>query len=37
MDGGEVVIDWAPDEDGALGHVFMTGPVEIERTGLLSI
>ena len=37
MDGGEVVIDWAPDENGASGHVFMTGPVEIERTGLLSI
>ena len=37
MDGGEVVIDWAPDENGASGHVFMTGPVEIERTGSLSI
>ncbi|WP_421730918.1 diaminopimelate epimerase [Brevundimonas sp.] len=32
VDGGEMVIDW----DEALGHVFMTGPVEIERTGSLS-
>ena len=31
VDGGELVIDW----DEASGHVFMTGPVEIERTGLL--
>jgi diaminopimelate epimerase len=37
MDGGEVVIDWAPDENGAAGHVFMTGPVEVERTGGLAI
>jgi diaminopimelate epimerase len=29
MDGGEVVIDW----DEATDHVFMTGPVEVERTG----
>jgi diaminopimelate epimerase len=33
MDGGEVVIDW----DEATDHVFMTGPVEVERTGGLSI
>lgn len=32
VDGGELVIDW----DAASGHVFMTGPVEIERTGTLS-
>ena len=31
VDGGELVIDW----DEASGHDFMTGPVEIERTGLL--
>ncbi len=33
VDGGELVIDW----DAASGHVFMTGPVEVERTGTLSI
>jgi diaminopimelate epimerase len=33
MDGGEVVIDW----DETTDHVFMTGPVEIERTGGLAI
>ena len=32
VDGGELVIDW----DEASGHVFMTGPVEVERTGNLS-
>ncbi len=32
VDGGELVIDW----DEASGHVFMTGPVEVERTGVLS-
>ncbi|WEK57736.1 MAG: diaminopimelate epimerase [Candidatus Brevundimonas phytovorans] len=31
VDGGELVIDW----DEATDHVFMTGPVEVERTGLL--
>ncbi|WP_312735269.1 diaminopimelate epimerase [Brevundimonas sp.] len=31
VDGGEMVIDWDADTD----HVLMTGPVEIERTGLL--
>ena len=31
VDGGELTIDW----DEASGHVFMTGPVEIEGTGLL--
>ncbi|HEY1072958.1 diaminopimelate epimerase [Brevundimonas sp.] len=31
VDGGELVIEW----DEASGHVFMTGPVEIERTGFL--
>ncbi|MCA0368726.1 MAG: diaminopimelate epimerase [Proteobacteria bacterium] len=31
VDGGEMVIDWDPDTD----HVLMTGPVEIERAGLL--
>ena len=30
-DGGDLVIDW----DEATGHVFMTGPVEIEGTGML--
>ena len=31
VDGGELSIDW----DEATNHVFMTGPVEVERTGLL--
>lgn len=31
VDGGTLTIDW----DEASGHVFMTGPVEVERTGLL--
>lgn len=33
VDGGELTIEW----DEASGHVFMTGPVEIERTGVLSL
>jgi diaminopimelate epimerase len=33
VDGGEMVIDWDVETD----HVLMTGPVEIERTGLLAI
>ena len=33
VDGGELSIDW----DEATGHVLMTGPVEIERTGTLAI
>ena len=33
VDGGELTIDW----DEPSGHVFMTGPVEIERTGVLAI
>lgn len=33
VDGGELVIDW----DETTGHVFMTGPVEVERTGVLDI
>ncbi len=33
VDGGELVIDW----DQATGHVLMTGPVEIERTGVLPL
>ena len=33
VDGGELRIDW----DETTGHVFMTGPVEIERTGTLSL
>jgi len=32
-DGGELVIDW----DETTGHVFMTGPIEIEGTGTLDI
>ena len=32
-DGGDLVIDW----DEATGHVFMTGPIEIEGTGTLSV
>ena len=32
-DGGELVIDW----DEATGRVFMTGPIEIEGTGTLSL
>ncbi|GAA0615475.1 diaminopimelate epimerase [Brevundimonas kwangchunensis] len=32
VDGGRLVIDW----DEASDHVFMTGPVEVERTGVLS-
>jgi diaminopimelate epimerase len=31
VDGGELDIEW----DEATGHVFMTGPVEVERTGML--
>jgi len=33
VDGGRLLIDW----DEASGHVFMTGPIEVERTGLLSL
>jgi diaminopimelate epimerase len=33
VDGGELDIYW----DETTGHVFMTGPVEVERTGMLSI
>ena len=33
VDGGELVIDW----DEATDHVLMTGPVEIERTGVLAL
>ena len=33
VDGGDLFIDW----DEATGHVLMTGPVEIERTGTLDI
>ncbi len=33
VDGGELVIDW----DAPSGRVFMTGPVEVERTGVLAI
>jgi diaminopimelate epimerase len=33
VDGGELVIDW----DETTGHVFMTGPVEVERTGVLDL
>lgn len=32
VDGGDLTIDW----DEASGHVFMTGPVEVERVGVLS-
>ena len=31
-DGGQLLIEW----DEATGHVFMTGPVEVERTGVLA-
>ena len=31
-DGGELVVDW----DESTGHVFMTGPIEIEGTGTLA-
>jgi diaminopimelate epimerase len=33
LDGGQLEIEWEEDA----GHVFMTGPVEVERTGSLSI
>jgi diaminopimelate epimerase len=33
VDGGELWIEW----DEASGHVFMTGPVEVERTGTLAV
>lgn len=33
VDGGELFIEW----DEATGHVLMTGPVEIERTGTLDL
>ncbi|WP_297800530.1 diaminopimelate epimerase [uncultured Brevundimonas sp.] len=32
LDGGELVVEW----DAQSNHVFMTGPVEIERTGTLN-
>ncbi|CAN7335358.1 diaminopimelate epimerase [Brevundimonas sp. LjRoot202] len=32
-DGGDLLIDW----DEASGHVFMTGPIEIEGTGTLAV
>lgn len=32
VDGGELKIEW----DETTGHVFMTGPVEVERTGVLT-
>lgn len=32
LDGGELLVEW----DEATNHVFMTGPVEIERTGTLN-
>ena len=33
VDGGELTIEW----DEATDHVFMTGPVEVERTGTLTV
>ena len=33
VDGGELLIEW----DEVTDHVFMTGPVEVERTGTLAI
>jgi diaminopimelate epimerase len=33
VDGGELWIEW----DEATDHVFMTGPVEVERTGTLAV
>ncbi|MDI6625403.1 MAG: diaminopimelate epimerase, partial [Brevundimonas sp.] len=33
VDGGELEIDW----DEASGHVFMTGPVEVEGVGTLAV
>jgi diaminopimelate epimerase len=33
VDGGELRIEW----DEATDHVFMTGPVEVERTGMLAL
>ncbi len=33
VDGGRLIIDW----DEATDHVFMTGPVEVERTGTLAL
>lgn len=33
VDGGELTIDW----DETSGHVFMTGPVEVENTGFLPL
>ena len=36
LDGGELRIDWREDEGpGRPGHVMMSGPVEVEFTGLL--
>ena len=31
LDGGDLVIEW----DAATNHVLMTGPVEVEGTGVL--
>lgn len=33
LDGGELEVEWRDDD----GHVWMTGPVEVERTGTLAL
>ncbi len=33
VDGGELFVDW----DEATGHVLLTGPVEVERTGVMTV
>ncbi len=33
VDGGELLIEWRDDTEGGLGHVIMTGPVELEGRG----
>lgn len=37
LDGGELLIQWQADSDAGPGHVFMTGPVELERSGEISL
>ena len=37
VDGGELEIDWEDGAEGSGGHVFMTGPVELEGSGELDL
>lgn len=37
LDGGNLHIRWEADTNSRAGHVFMTGPVELERVGEISV